>query len=113
MRGRAVTLPVLAALALLLVSCNGAGDTPPLPSRGPGIPAYGDTLVDGTIGEPSNLIPILATDSASHDVAALVYNGLVKYDKDLNLVGDLAEIVRGLAGRPYHHLSPPARGEVA
>jgi len=91
MRGRAVTLPVLAALALLLVSCNGAGDTPPLPSRGPGIPAYGDTLVDGTIGEPSNLIPILATDSASHDVAALVYNGLVKYDKDLNLVGDLAE----------------------
>jgi len=54
-------------------------------------PAYGDTFVDGSIGDASNLIPILASDSASHDVASLIYNGLVKYDKDLNLVGDLAE----------------------
>jgi peptide/nickel transport system substrate-binding protein len=54
-------------------------------------PAYGDTFVDGSIGDASNLIPILSSDSASHDIASLIYNGLVKYDKDLNLVGDLAE----------------------
>lgn len=54
-------------------------------------PAYGDLLVEGSIGDASNLIPILSTDSTSHGIASLLYNGLVKYDKDLNLVGDLAE----------------------
>lgn len=54
-------------------------------------PAYGDVLVEGSIGDASNLIPILASDNTSHSIAALIYNGLVKYDKDLNVVGDLAE----------------------
>lgn len=53
-------------------------------------PAYGDIMVEGSIGEASNLIPILSSDSASHEIAAKIYNGLVKYDKDLNIVGDLA-----------------------
>ena len=52
---------------------------------------FGDKLVTGSIGDASNLIPILATDSASHEIASLIYNGLLKYDKNLNLVGDLAE----------------------
>jgi peptide/nickel transport system substrate-binding protein len=54
-------------------------------------PSYGDTIVVGSIGDASNLIPMLASDSASHDISGLIYNGLVKYDKNLNLVGDLAE----------------------
>ncbi len=54
-------------------------------------PAYGDAIIEGSIGDASNLIAMLAADSASHDIASLCYNGLVKYDKDLNLVGDLAE----------------------
>ncbi|OGW38444.1 MAG: peptide-binding protein [Nitrospirae bacterium RBG_13_39_12] len=54
-------------------------------------PAYGDTLIAGSIGEPSVLIPMLAGDSASHDVAGLIFNGLVKYDTDLSVIGDLAE----------------------
>jgi peptide/nickel transport system substrate-binding protein len=54
-------------------------------------PSYGDTIIVGSIGDASNLIPMLASDSASHDISDLIYNGLVKYDKDLNLVGDLAE----------------------
>ena len=57
----------------------------------PGQPAYGDTLITSSIGEASNLIPLLATDGASHDIAGYIYNGLVKYDKDLKIVGDLAE----------------------
>jgi len=54
-------------------------------------PAYGDALVAGSIGEPSILIPMLAGDSASHDVAGLIFNGLVKYHTDLSVIGDLAE----------------------
>ncbi|MDH4231858.1 MAG: peptide-binding protein [Nitrospirota bacterium] len=56
-----------------------------------GEPAYGDSLIEGTIGEPSILIPMLAGDSASHSVAGLIFNGLVKYDTDLSVIGDLAE----------------------
>ena len=56
-----------------------------------GEPAYGDTLIEGTIGEASILIPMLAGDSASHGVAGLIFNGLVKYDTDLSVIGDLAE----------------------
>ena len=54
-------------------------------------PAYGDRLIEGSIGDASTLIPPLASDSASHGVASFIYNGLLKYDKDLKLVGDLAE----------------------
>lgn len=57
----------------------------------PGKPAHGDMIITGSIGEPSNLIPILSSDSSSHEIASYIYNGLVKYDKDLNIVGDLAE----------------------
>ena len=56
-----------------------------------GQPAYGDLLIQGSIGDASNLIPMLASDSASHDISGLIFNGLVKYDQNLNLIGDLAE----------------------
>jgi len=55
------------------------------------VPAYGDSLVVGSIGEPSVLVPMLAGDSASHEVGGLIFNGLVKYDTDLSVIGDLAE----------------------
>jgi peptide/nickel transport system substrate-binding protein len=81
----------LLLLLLLLGACSSVEESyKPVP-REPGTPAYGDALVEGSIGEPSTLIPLLASDSASHSVASLVYNGLVKYDKNLNLTGDLAE----------------------
>jgi peptide/nickel transport system substrate-binding protein len=34
---------------------------------------------------------MLASDSASHSISGLIYNGLVKYDTDLSVIGDLAE----------------------
>lgn len=52
---------------------------------------YGDAIIVGSIGEPSVLLPLLASDSPSHDVAGLVFSGLVKYDTDLTLIGDLAQ----------------------
>lgn len=80
--------------ALLLFLCCACSDqnSQPVPApREPGKPAFGDSLIEGTIGEPSTLIPLLASDSASHSVAGLIYNGLLKYDKNLELTGDLAE----------------------
>ncbi|MDD2499828.1 MAG: peptide-binding protein [Geobacter sp.] len=82
---------VAGMICLLCAACT-AGESPaPRSSSSAAPPAYGDTLVEGTIGEASTLIPILASDSASHGVAGLIYNGLIKYDKDLKIVGDLAE----------------------
>ncbi len=79
----------LCLLLLLLISCGKKEDIARYDDAGQ--PAYGDTLITASIGEASNLIPILSTDSASHDVSSYVFNGLVKYDKDLNVTGDLAE----------------------
>ena len=44
----------------------------------------------GTLGEPSTLNPIQQADSASTQVGGLIFNGLIKYNKDLEIVGDLA-----------------------
>jgi ABC-type transport system substrate-binding protein len=44
----------------------------------------------GTIGEPSTLNPIQQADSASSEVGSLLFNGLLKYDQNLNIIGDLA-----------------------
>jgi len=54
-------------------------------------PAYGDAIVVSSIGDAHSLVPILASDSASSDICGMLFNGLVKYDKDVNIVGDLAE----------------------
>ncbi|HJV35353.1 peptide-binding protein [Geomonas sp.] len=80
-------------LLLCLLLMAGCGNAPAQKvARGKGgPPAYGDALVTGSIGEPSNLIPTLASDSASFDIAGLVYNGLVRYDKNLKIEGDLAQ----------------------
>ncbi len=54
-------------------------------------PAYGDMMIRGSIGDASVLLPVLASDAASGDINNYIYNGLVKYDKNINLIGDLAE----------------------
>ncbi len=79
----------------ILILIAGAGCKPPEAEKtygGPDTgPAYGDLFIDASIGDASTLLPPLASDSASHTIIGLVYNGLVKYDGDLNLVGDLAQ----------------------
>ena len=87
---------LLGPLAALLIALAGgcAPETGKGPDEGgkpPGAPAYGDIMVEGSIGDASNLIPLLSTDNTSHSIAGLIYNGLVKYDKDINIIGDLAE----------------------
>jgi peptide/nickel transport system substrate-binding protein len=88
------TFRLLFFLSLIIISFTACDKKPaavkaqPLSAKQP---AYGDILVRGEIGDASNLIPLLASDSPSHSIAGMVYNGLVKYDKDMNIVGDLAE----------------------
>ncbi|MDP3181984.1 MAG: ABC transporter substrate-binding protein, partial [Desulfobaccales bacterium] len=80
---------------LTMIMAFGLGCKPPEAERvygGPDAgPAYGDLFIDASIGDASTLMPPLASDAASHGVASLIYNGLVKYDGDLNHIGDLAE----------------------
>jgi len=54
-------------------------------------PSTGDAIVYASIGDASRLLPLLASDSASSAITGLVYNGLLKYNERLEIVGELAE----------------------
>ncbi|OPY89426.1 MAG: Oligopeptide-binding protein AppA precursor [Syntrophaceae bacterium PtaU1.Bin231] len=103
---RAILLLALSAAVLAAAGCGSPDEAPPpRPGSSDAGPAYGDIMVEGSIGDASNLIPILASDNTSHQIAGLVYNGLVKFDKDVNIVGDLAEswdIARGGLEITFH-----------
>jgi len=53
---------------------------------------FSSTLHLATSANPSRLNPVLATDSSSSEITGFLFNGLVKYDKDLStIIGDLAQ----------------------
>ncbi|MDY0398198.1 MAG: peptide-binding protein [Desulfuromonas thiophila] len=79
----------LTVVLSLLMGCRAEELSPA--AEGTVVPAYGDTLIMGTIGDASNLLPPLASDASSTAITSLVYNGLVRYDKDLQIEGDLAQ----------------------
>ncbi|MBN2452873.1 MAG: peptide-binding protein [Candidatus Omnitrophica bacterium] len=58
---------------------------------GENAPSYGDAIIVSSIGDARTLVPILASDASSAEICGMVFNGLVKYDKDINIVSDLAE----------------------
>ena len=51
----------------------------------------GGNLINAMTGEPSNLIAMIAGDSASSAIAGNIFNSLLKYDENLNYAPDLAE----------------------
>jgi peptide/nickel transport system substrate-binding protein len=81
------------SLALALGGCGGEADSAvdQVAGRAGEKPAYGDTFIEAMIGNISGLIPNVLTDSASFDVGSMIYSGLVTRDRDLNIVGELAE----------------------
>ncbi|WFS63920.1 peptide-binding protein [Pseudodesulfovibrio thermohalotolerans] len=94
---------IAAFLCLLFAAgCSDGGPATPVapvnPAEIPSVPESGGTLVEPMLGEPSNLISILATDSASHTLAGQIYVSLLKYDKDINLVPYAAESYEVLDG---------------
>lgn len=91
MNRRRTAFPAI-AFAILLSACGGARDE--APGKGavvPEAPAYGDAIVEGSIGDVSGFLTAVTTDASSHEAAGYVFNGLVRYDKDLKLEGELAE----------------------
>ncbi len=52
---------------------------------------FGSTLNLSISSNPSRINPLLATDSSSSEIADWIFNGLFKYDKDGNVVVDLAK----------------------
>ena len=63
---------------------------------------YASTLHLAISAAPSRVNPLLATDSASAEIASWVFNGLFKYDKDGKIVGDLAKSWRFLDDTTLH-----------
>jgi peptide/nickel transport system substrate-binding protein len=98
----AAILP-LALLLLVLAACgtdqDEAEQAPPAEetvSRGQANataqePVTGGRILFGALGDATNMIPPLATDSFSHEVADHLYVAPLKYDKDLNIVTEAAE----------------------
>jgi peptide/nickel transport system substrate-binding protein len=87
-------LPILGLLVgLALGGCGSEADSAVDRTAGQSAakPAYGDTFIDALTGNISGLIPNILTDSSSFEVGSLIYSGLVTRDKDLNIIGELAE----------------------
>jgi peptide/nickel transport system substrate-binding protein len=80
--------PLSAALPLAACSRSEEAAGSPIPEGGE---AYGDTLVEASIGDISGLIPNITSDSSSHEIGGLIYSNLVRADKNLRLEGELAE----------------------
>jgi len=67
------------------------------------VPGSGGTLVEGIVGTPRFVNPVLAITRADHDMVALIYSGLLKLDTEGKLIPDLAEsITRSEDGRTYN-----------
>ena len=56
-----------------------------------GIPAHGGAHVEGVIGTPRFINPLLALSDADKDLVALVYSGLMRRDSTGKLIPDIAE----------------------
>jgi len=81
----------LTLLTLLPLGACTRSETAAKPAAGDGGPAYGDTLVEASIGDISGLIPNITSDSSSQDIGGLIYSNLVRTDKNLRLEGELVE----------------------
>ena len=75
----------------LAAACNGPIDNRLDESAAAGPPAYGDTFIEASIGDIGGLIPTLTSDQSSYEVGGLIYDGLIKTDKDLNLAPAMAQ----------------------
>lgn len=78
-------------MACMLASC-GKSPPPPEVNLDQPFPAEsGGTMVDAMTGEPSGLIPMIAGESAASAIASHIFNSLLKYDRNLELEGELAK----------------------
>lgn len=98
MRRKVLFIFLFVLLASAMAGCGSDSDSDQNPSSTssaavettaqsvPETPEYGGRYVTGSIGEPSNLIPRLGSDSASSDITGLLYVALLRYNGQLELV---------------------------
>lgn len=55
------------------------------------VPAPGGVFVEGVVGVPANFNPIFAQTAVDTSVSRLLFAGLMRYNQDNQLVGDLAD----------------------
>jgi len=88
---------LLAALLIILVGCGDKEGSSDKESKKENrisekvIPVRGDAIMFANLGEPTGLVYNITSDSASHSISGKISEGLIEYDKDLNVVGALAE----------------------
>lgn len=55
------------------------------------VPSFGGGFIEGIVGSPRFINPILAISETDKDVASLVYSGLLKFDQNEGFIPDLAD----------------------
>jgi peptide/nickel transport system substrate-binding protein len=90
-RNTFLRIPVLLIIAGLLTSAcsKPTVDTTNYDQPYPSQP--GGTLIDAMTGEPSGLITMVAGESAAFAISSKIFNSLLKFDKNLDIEGELAE----------------------
>lgn len=83
---------LLAALLLPLVACQKEqAESQSASYKTAYPPVEGGTLISSMSSDPSSLIYMVAGESASAAIASNIFNSLLKYDKNLDIEGELAE----------------------
>ncbi len=83
--------PFYFLLLFVLAACSKPAPSTQLQLDSVYPPQSGGVLVDAMTAEPSGLIPMIAAESASSAIASHIFNSLLRYDKNLELEGDLAK----------------------
>ena len=74
-----------------IVATAEAADKPEPKPAAEATKAFGDTLVEASIGNVSSLIPNITSDAPSHEVGDLMYSGLISLGKNLEVEPELAK----------------------
>lgn len=88
---RCFLLGMMGVWLLVAAACDTSSPEAESSSQKRATPAYGDTLILGMSADPANLLPVLASDSASSSINGWVYNGLVRYDEHFRIEPVLAK----------------------
>lgn len=78
-------------LFALLAGCGSSDRTPEVNYDTDYPPVNGGSSINAMVGEPSGLIAMIAGESAASAIASSIFNSLLKYDKNLDLEGELAK----------------------
>lgn len=75
----------------LLAACSGPQQDAVIDYDTAFPPESGGNMINAMTGEPSGLIPMIAGESAASAIASNIFNSLLRYDRNLELEGELAQ----------------------